>query len=84
MKPSIEATPDDQPDLLWRRGSLPVANGDWVLPGPGTSVYIIFSPLPLQGSGKRRPGLDGSFLQDYLLKGFEEKQVVSNLWGMEG
>ena len=27
---------------------------------------------------------DGSFLQDSLLKGFEEKQVVSNLWGMEG
>ena len=83
MKPSIEATPGDQPDLLCE--FLPVVNGDWVLPGPGTSVsIIIFPPLPLQGSGKRRPGLDGSFLQDSLLKGFEEKQVVSNLWGMEG
>ena len=36
MKPSIEATPGDQPDLLCE--FLPVVNGDWVLPGPGTSV----------------------------------------------
>ena len=42
-------------------------------------------PLRLQGSGKRRPGLDRSFLEDSLLKGFKEKPlVVGDLWGIVG
>ena len=59
----------------------PLVNGDWVLPGPGTSVNYNLPPPHTSPYRDRRPGLDRSFLQDSLLKGFKEKLGWSVICG---